>query len=469
MELATLFAFFSYFSILIGIGFFAYRRQRTSEEFLLGGRSLNFWVTAFSAHASDMSNWLFMGFPAAIFTFGLLECWTAFGLLSGMFLSWQFIAPRLRTVTEQYNVLTISSYFAKRFDDRSGIIRLVTALMSLLFFTFYITAGLRGMGIVIATAFPLDYHAGITISTLFVLTYTVIGGFTAVAYNDMFQALFLITMIILVPCYAFTTLDGYHIIKTIAQLKQIPLVLLPDYSFASVLTGLTIATGWGLGYFGQPHILNKFMSIRNVHDMKKAQLVGMTWQTITLVAATAVGVIGIGFFPDGLVNSELIFIVMVKQLFAPFFAGIILCAILAAIISTIDSQALVFASVVSEDVYKPFINVDAKGKELVWISRASIIFVCSLAYVIAFFEVRSVYALVKYSWSGLGSSFGPLLLTSLYTKRITHAGALAGIITGGTIAALWPHTSFLFNNYPMIPGFLASIAALLGVSLITKK
>ena len=160
---------------------------------------------------------------------------------------------------------------------------------------------------------------------------------------------------------------------------------------------------------------------------------------------------------------------MVKQLFAPFFAGIILCAILAAIISTIDSQALVFASVVSEDVYKPFINVDAKGKELVWISRASIIFVCSLAYVIAFFEVRSVYALVKYSWSGLGSSFGPLLLTSLYTKRITHAGALAGIITGGTIAALWPHTSFLFNNYPMIPGFLASIAALLGVSLITKK
>ena len=469
MATSMLLAVSIYLALLIGIGLAGYKKQKTSEDFLLGGRKLNYLIIAISAHASDMSSWLFMGFPAAIYANGLIECWTAIGLFIGMFLSWQFIAPRLRKITEKYKAITLSSYFAKRFNDTSGILRIITALMTLVFFTFYITAGFLSMGIIAETAFGIDFHLAILTSTLVVIFYTFIGGFTAVAWNDLFQGLFLLSMILLVPWVAFSHIDGFQAIQTTAKLKNISLQFLPNFSLQSLSISLTTAVGWGLGYFGQPHILNKFMSIDNVRHLKKAQFIGMTWHFLSLNAAILVGLIGIDFFKQGLTNNELIFITMVKQLFNPFFAGFILCAIIAAIISTIDSQVLVFASVFAEDIYARFINKNASQRNILLVSKASVIFICILAYLIAFHEIRTIYAVVKYAWSGLGSSFGPLLLVSLYSNKINKHGALAGILVGGIISAIWPHLSMPFNAFPMIPGFFLSLIAIFVVSTITRN
>lgn len=469
MDITVFSALFTYFSILVFIGLSAYKKQHTSEDFLLGGRSLNYWLTAIAAHASDMSGWLFIGFPAAVYTNGVPECWAAIGLWICMFLSWQYIAPRLRIATQQYNALTISSYFSKRFNDESGLIRITTACMSLLFFMFYVSAGLRTMGIVSNVAFGIDYQTAILTSTFVVITYTTVGGFLAVAWTDFFQGMFLLLMILIVPSYAYMHLGSLQTITTMAHLKHIPLTLLKDFSLQSIMSALVIAASWGLGYFGQPHILNKFMSIKDPNQIRKAQLVGMTWQFLILLAAIAVGLIGIGFFSTGLVNSEHIFIAMVKHLFNPFFAYFILCSMLAAAISTIDSQVLVFASVLSEDIYKQLINPQATQKAIMNMSRIGVLLISILSLIIAHYEIRSIYALVKYAWSGLGSSFGPLLIASFYSNHITRQGALAGIITGGFVSAMWHHMTLQLSSDPIIPGFLASFVAIFLVSWLTKS
>jgi len=461
---AFIVSFVVYFAILLGIGSVFYKKNASSSDFLLGGRSLNFWVTALSAHASDMSSWLFMGFPAMVYMNGMFECWTAFGLLSGMFLTWQFIAPKLRSATEQYDCLTLSSYFEKRFGDTSGILSTVSALLMLLFFTFYISSGIVGLGRLFESVFTIDYHAGIVVGVGIVTIYTLIGGFVAVAWNDMFQALFLLVMIVLVPIIAFFRVTSIEGIQLAAAAHNVSLQLLPPSK--TWLDALILSLGWGLGYFGLPHVLVKYMGIDNVNDMKKAQWVGLTWQALTLGAAAFIGLVGLAYFPQPLANPELIFVKMVTSLFSPLISGFVLCAILAAAISTLDSQILVAGSSIAQDLYKRLVNQRASSDEILRATRLAIVGIAVSAVALAFNNSSTIYDLVFYAWAGLGSSFGPLVITSLYAKSINKYGALAGLCIGGLTGAVWPYFNAAIPA--IIPGFCLSIATIFLVSWMTN-
>lgn len=353
MDLYPLTAFLVYFAILLVIGIIAHRRLKSATDFILGNRSLNFWLTALSAHASDMSAWLFMAMPAAILLGGLSQSWIAFGLLLGMFLNWQYVAKKLRKETEKYNSCTLSTYFENRFQDRSGIIRLLTACMALIFLTCYLAAGMLAMGRLFETVFGIDYFVGLTIAMIVVVFYTSFGGFTTIAWIDLFQALFLLGIIVIVPIMAYVALpEGMETIRQAAFVQDIHLGFFHQESTTSYLSIVLLILGWGLGYFGMPHILTKFMGIKDPNEINKSKYLGMSWQIIALLGSIAVGLIGIGFFVEPLENPELVFIEMVQALFNPFTASFIICAILAANMSTMDSQILVCGSVLSEDIYK---------------------------------------------------------------------------------------------------------------------
>jgi sodium/proline symporter len=456
-----------YILVLLTIGYLSSRKKQTSSDFLIGGRSMNFYLTALSAHASDMSSWLFMGFPAAIFLTGMFKVWYAVGLALFMYLNWQFVAPRIRTMTEQYNALTFSSFFESRLSDTSGLIRIFTAAMSLLFYSIYISAGLVALGVLLETLFSLNYHLGITISILVVVPYLFFGGYKTLAWIDLFQGLFLLAVIAFVPLYAVQFVGGFSQIHLSLTHYGRSLSLFPDFSLSSLCGIILTILGWGLGYFGQPHITTKFMGIKRVEEMKKAKYVGMSWQIIALSAACLVGLIGVPFFHGFLQNPELVFINMVRDLFSPFLTGLILCAALAATISTMDSQILVLATTLTEDFYKRIFRKDASSKELLFASRLFIVLTASLAYLIAFFRPLSIYELVFFAWSGLGASFGPLLLFSLYSKRVNKYGAWAGILSGGLTCIVWSYFNTSIDR--IIPAFFISSILIYFVSLFTSN
>jgi sodium/proline symporter len=465
-------AFIFYFSILLVIGILSYTKKKTEGDFILGGRSSNFWVTAISAHASDMSSWLFMGLPAVVYVNGVGSCWAAIGLVIFMFLNWHYIAPKLRRETEKYDSLTLPSFFEHRLHDDRGYLRCVSAILSLFFFSFYISSGMIGMGFLFEIVFNIDYHLGIFIAILIITTYTFIGGYTAIVWTDFFQGIFLLAVIIFVPVYALYSLGDMSTVVAAAREKNISLHLLPDYSPKTLLQALFAAIGWGLGYFGQPHILNKFMGIKNPDEIHKSKYVGMTWHVLSLTFSSLIGVVGIAYFRQGIANDELLFVEMVRDLLPPLAAGFILCAILAATISTIDSQILVLSSVIEEDIYSRFFNRNASTKERLFISRLSVVIICAIAYLIAFNKSNTVYGLVLYAWSGLGATFGPILILTLYYKRLTMWGALAGMLSGGIIAGFWPHDTVIMDVAvpPIIPGFtVGMITAWIGSVLSKKK
>ena len=466
MEYALLCAFGLYLSALAAITYFFYQKSHTQQEFMLGNRSLNYVATAIAAHSSDMSIWLFMGFPGAVYLSGGHNLWLVIGLISGMYLSWTFMAAQLRTATAQSGSLTLSEYLEHRFNDTSGSLRITAALCSLFFFLFYISSGLAGMGNMFESVFNINYHVGILASLAAAIAYTFFGGFVGIAWCDLFQGIFLVTMIVFVPLYAFFHLpNGIHDITTYAQIKSISLSLMPS-SWAHFWTLFLTAAGWGLGYFGQPHILVNFMGIKDEASVPKARRVGIIWQIFTLGAAFSIGLIGIAFFPTQLANPELVFVTMVQQLFTPFFAGLVLCAIIAAGLTTIDTQILVTASVFATDIYKQFINPQASSTQVVRMSRWGIIIIPSLSYLIAATRMSSVFKLVEFAWHGLGSSFGPVLLMALYSKKITKHGALAGMITGAVVAAFWPLVGI--NIPPMIPAFGVNLASIILISSYTS-
>jgi sodium/proline symporter len=473
MDIQILVAFIAYFSIISMIGLLSYRKQKTDSDFIVGNRSLNFWVIALSAHASDMSSWLFMGFPAAIMIRGLTQWWIALGLLLGMFLNWQFVATKLRTYTEKLNCYTLSTFFERRFDDTTGIVRTITAIMAVVFLSCYLSAGLIGMGLLLESIFNFDYYTGLTLATIVVVVYTFFGGFITVAWTDLFQALFLLAMIILVPWTAYNSLThGFETVTAAAKLKQIDLGFIDDYSLESILTILFLVFGWGLGYFGQPHIITKFMGIKHADELRKSKYLGMTWMLAALTGAAAVGIMGIGFFPNGLEKAELIFVLMVKELFSPLGAGFILCGVLAASMSTMDSQILVCASVLSEDLYKHVINKKASPSHLLKISRAGVVLVSLIALLVAFNRNSTVLDTVQYAWSGLGSAFGPLVLAALYSHKANKYGAIAGILVGGLVAGTWNLINFHITAFAipaMIPGFILSTASIFSVSFLTRR
>lgn len=472
MQSEIYFAFFTYFLILLAIGLVSYKKQTSSADFIVGNRSLSFWLTALTAHASDMSAWLFMAFPAALFIQGMPGFWIAFGLILGMLCNWQFIAEPLRIATERYNSFTLSTYFERRYQDASGTIRILTACMSVVYLTIYLGTGIFAMGLLFNSLFGIDYYLGLSVATLIVTLYTFFGGFITVAWTDFSQGIFLLIVILVSAIAAYIYSPGWHAAVVAAEAKQISMNLFSNMDPYSLLTVIFLIFSWGLGYFGQPHIITKFMGIKTPSEINKAKYLGMTWQVLSLGAAGFIGLIGLSYFPLGLEKPELIFVNITKQIFNPHFFGFILCGMIAANMSTMDSQILVCASVLSEDFYKHLFNKNASPLEMLRASRVAVLLVSTVSLLIAFFAPASILDMYLYAWAGLGCSFGPLVIMSLYDSKSNRFGAISGILTGGIIAGVWPllNPHLLNITVPtLIPGFLGGIFAIYFVSRMTGR
>lgn len=480
MYIQFIITFVVYLGIVLAIGIIASRKkiktyhpEEQSTEFLLGNRSTHWFLTALSAHAADMSDWLFMGLPAAIYMHGGSQIWIPIGLLVGMFLTWQFIAKRLRVASEQYGGTTIASFFKNRLHDTTGTIGAVCALISFFFFAIYLSVGLKGIGYVLKSAFGINYHIGTFLAVIVVIIYTVLGGFVSVAWIDLFQGLFLLLMLMFVPIYAFFQGGGVSAIIEGAALRGVSLPLLTDFSWYGIVSIIVNPFAWCLGYFGMPHIVTKFMGSSDANELHKAKYVGVAWQFLALLSAVAVGLVGLAYFVDGVPGKpEFIFIEMAKNLFNPWLAGIVLCAILAATISTVDSQLLVLASIVAQDFYKNIFNKQATTEQIVAIYRYALIGAAFIGFLIAWNEESTIMSLVQYAWAGLGASFGPLMILSLYSKTINKYGAIAGIIAGAVISAVWQTLNPYITSmtiYSIVPGFITGLLVIYIVSWITEK
>ncbi len=463
--------FAAYFCVLLGVAFLSYQKQKSDTDFILGDRSLNFWLTALSAHASDMSGWLFLGYPAMIVTSGLFGGWAAIGLTGFMFLNWQFIAPKLRIATEQSNSLTLNSYFENRFGDTSGSIRYISAAMSILFLAFYISSGIVAMGVLVESLFKFPYLIGITIGLFIVLVYVFMGGYRTIAWIDLFQGFFLLGVILYIPTFLLIKFGGLAPVMDAVRAQNLSTSLLPNSSPKTLLQIVLNTAGWGLGYFGMPHVLTKFMGIQRVSDMAKAKWLGISWQILALASATLLGLIGIYLFPEGLADSEEVVLDIVKATLPTFVAGLVLCAILAATTNVMAAQILVVASNLSEDYYKRIFRRTASATELLWASRISVLIITCIGYIVAAFKISSIYQLVLYSWSGLGASFGPVLLFSLYDKKATRYGAFLGIFIGGLTAAIWPYfdTRYHWGIPALVAGFILSSISIKLISMLTYR
>lgn len=462
---AMIAAFCLYFAILLSIGIYFYRKTTSQADFAVGNRSLNYWLTAIAAQASDMSDWLFMGFPGTVYLLGLSGIWVAVSLSIFMFLTWQCIAPRLRIQTEQYNAFSLSSFFEKKFNDTSHIIKIISGLFCLYFFTYYIAAGIVGLGKAFELIFEIPYHQGIVIGLTISLIYTLLGGLLAVAWSNLLQGLFLLVCIIFVPLYAISTkLGGF------AQFNHSLQLFGPDYltlwpSGGLFATFMAILK-WGPGYFGQPHILLNFMSINDPKNISKAKWVGLTWQVLVLSAAVLVGLVGKTMLFPTLADSELVFVVMVKQMFVPFVAGLILCSILAATVSTINIQSLISASLITQDLYFPLCKTQKSAQQQLFFTRAAIFIIPAISLFIAWNQTSSIMNLVLYAFSGLGATFGPIVILSLYSKTLNRFGVIAGLLAGGFTAMLWP----LNHAVPvLVMGYLLGSSAALITSNMTQK
>jgi len=462
MHSAYLISFISYFAFFFGLSVYFYRKNRNAKSFVLADRSVSYWVAAIAAQASDMSDWLFMGYPGLIYGCGLFNAWVAVGLTIFMFLNWHFIAPRLRMATEKYQSVTLASFFERRFNDTSGALRLLTVFFTLYFLSFYISAGLIGLGRLFESTFGITYHHGIIISILIVVINILVGGFIAVAWGDLFRGLFLLAMICIVPWFAWHHLaHAPHL-----SLGLIFNNMLPDFSSATLMSIITLTTGWGLGYFGSPHILINFMGIKETQKIAQAKYIGIAWQIIVLSAATLIGLIGQSFFAAPLANRELVYIEMVKELFYPLAAGFILCAVLAATMSVMTAQIMATASNISEDFIKRLIKRQLTPGASLFILRACVIFLPLIAWVISYRTQSNVNDLVTYAWSGLGLTFAPLVVASLYMKSCNKYGALCAMLFGGIVGIVWPYLHI--NMMPLLPGFAVGLAIIWIVSKITK-
>ncbi len=367
--------------------------------------------------------------------------------------------------------MTFFSYLEKRFDDHSGWLRIVTALICFFFYTVYISAGLVGLGLLIESLFHVPYQIAVLISILIALPYVLIGGYKTLAWIDLFQGFFLMAIILFVPCYLLSKVGGWTGITASAQSHLISLSALPDLKFSSLLQVILVMLGWGLGYFGQPSIITKFMGIKNAAEIPKSKYVGMSWMLISLLAATFVGLVAIPFFNGSLANPEMIFIDIVKNSFHPFVTGLILCAVFAASINVMCSQILVLCSSFTEDIYKRIFRVNSTSKELLLVSRLGVLFVSLMSFFIAYFKISSIYTLVLYAWSGLGAAFGPLLIFSLYSKKPNKKAAWAGLLSGSISSALWPWVNSVWNLPvdPIIVGFTLSFISIGVFSMIGEK
>ena len=464
-------AFTAYLLLMVVIGFVAWRRTRTFDDYILGGRSLGPYVTALAAGASDMSGWLMMGLPGALYLTGASEGWIAVGLIIGAWFNWRFVAGPLRVYTERANnALTLPDYFTHRFEDRSKLLRILSALVILVFFAIYCASGIVAGARLFESMFGLPYGQAMLWGALVTIVYTFIGGFLAVSWTDTVQASLMIFALLLVPSFAIAGVGGPA--ASLALIEQVDPARLA-WIGAGGLVAVVSALAWGLGYFGQPHVLARFMAADDLATIPRARRIAMTWMVACLAGAVATGLAGIAWFAQhpelaGPVdaNPERVFIALAEHLFNPWIAGIVLSAILAAIMSTLSAQLLVCSSALTEDFYRGFVRPKAGHRELVWFGRAMVLAVALLAIWIARDPESRVLGLVSYAWAGLGAAFGPVVLLSVFWQRMTRNGALAGMLAGAATVLLWKQTGSAL--YEMVPGFLAGTVAVVVFSLLDK-
>jgi len=462
-----------YLLFMISIGVLYYRKTENLADYILGGRKLNSWVTALSSQASDMSGWLLLGLPGYAYLAGMEAIWIGIGLAVGTYLNWKFVAKKFRQYTQVAgDAITIPVYFENRFRDDTHALRIISAILILVFFLLYTSSGLVAGGKLFNTVFEIPYQQALLIGALVIISYTFLGGFMAVCWTDFFQGMLMVCAIVLVPAAAIKGIGGYG--STVDLIQSIdPQLLNPWTALAGGAIPLISNLAWGLGYFGMPHILVRFMAIESPDKVKQARLIAMVWVVISLIFAVVVGLVGRAYLhPEflGAGGSETIFMVLVNSLFTPVIAGILLAAILAAIMSTADSQLLVAASAFTEDIYRIVMKKDASEKELVWLGRLAVIAISSIAYMIARDPNNSVMGLVSYAWAGFGAAFGPIIIFSLFWKRTTRNAALGGMVSGGLMVILWKQLSGgIFDLYEIVPGFVLSCIVICVITILDKE
>ena len=478
MEFGTIISLSVYFLAMLGIGLYAFKTtSEDSSGYLLGGRQLGPAVTALSAGASDMSGWMVMGLPGAMYLTGLSSIWIAFGLIIGAYVNYIIVAPRLRVYTElASDSITLPEFFENRFEDKTRLLRIISSIVIIVFFTVYTSSGVVGGGKLFESSFGLSYELGLYVTAGVVVTYTLFGGFLAVSMTDFVQGCIMFVALVLVPTVVLMELGGYSAVhETITQVDANRLNLISGTS----LLGIISALAWGLGYFGQPHIIVRFMAIRSVADIKIARRIGMSWMIIALAGAVATGFFGIAYVAKNQIelnDAETIFILLSQVLFHPLIGGFLLAAILAAIMSTISSQLLVTSSSLTEDFYKAFLKKNASEKELVLIGRLCVAAVALLAIGLAYNRDSSILQLVSNAWAGFGAAFGPLIVFGLYWKRMTFSGALAGILVGAITVLIWIYAPISIDGkslssflYEIVPGVIFSSIAIVVFSLLSKE
>ena len=454
----TFITFGIYLVFLIGIGVYFYYKTDSHESYVLGDRGVGYWVTALSAQASDMSGWLLLGLPGAVYLSGLTEIWVVIGLASGTYLNWKFVAPALRVQTEEYNSLTIPSFISKKLDDKKGYIRTFSAIVILFFFTIYSASGLVASGKLFDSLLGIDYKWGVIIGGGTIIIYTFLGGYLAGVWTDFFQGALMFFAIIVVPVGAYFNAGGIDGISAAMDAREISLNI---FRYAKVLSFPVIISGlgWGLGYFGQPHIIVRFMSIDSADELWKSRIVAMIWVIISLLGAIAVGITGIGVFSNvsemgG--DAEKVFIFLIDKLFNPWIAGILYAAILSAIMSTISSQLLVSSNTLTEDFYRHIVKREKTNKEMIWLGRWCVIVIFVIASYLAMNPDSKVLEMVSYAWAGFGGVFSPVVLFTLYKKDLSWKSVLVSMIIATATVIIWKETGLGKTIYEIVPSFIVN-------------
>ena len=462
--------FVIYIAIIFIIGIYSYFQTKEVSDYMLGGRSLSAPVAALGAGASDMSSWLILALPGAFMISGFNQIWLPLGLTAGAFVNWGVIAKRLRVYTEvANNSITIPAYFENRFHDNKGILRLATTIVLVIFFTIYIGSGFVSGGVLFSTMFGISYHSALLLGVLIIFVYTCVGGFLAISWVDVFQGSLMLFALLLVPIVVYFNFGSVDVFSAIANIKT--------KGFYEITSGVPLITivsllAWGLGYFGQPHILSRFMAIKDPNKAPKAMWICMIWMILGLLGAASIGILGAAYYTNGISNPESVFLRISAQFFNPWLEGVLLAAVLSAVMSTSSAQLLSLSSAFSVDIYTKFIRKNASQKEQLNVSRLIVLIITLLAILISYNPNSSILNLVGFAWAGLGSSLGTVIVFSLFWSRMNKAGALAGIIVGSVVVLVWPLFDSLggwFQVYSMVPAFALSCISIFVVSLITAK
>ena len=463
-----------YFVAMIAIGLWANSKNNSLDDYVLGGRQLSPTVAALSAGASDMSGWLLMGLPGAVYLSGLSQAWLAVGLTIGAWCNWKFVAPRLRSYTEVAgDAVTVPVFLSNRLHDTKRVLRIVSGVVILVFFTFYVSSGMVSGGLFFKSSFGQEYHTGMLLLAGITVFYTLFGGFMGASYTDMVQGLLMLAALIAVPVITIIDLGGVGpVVESISQVRPDALSIFAGTTFAGIVSSLA----WGLGYFGQPHIIVRFMAMRTPADAKSGRRIGISWMVLTVFGALSGAFMGIAYFarhPEASLTNpetaESVFLDLSQILFHPLVAGLILAAVLAAIMSTLSSQLIVCSSALVEDLYGIFSSKKLSASKSLWLGRAGVAIVALVAGALAWNPNSSILQLVAFAWAGFGSAFGPTVLLSLYWRKLTTQGALASMITGAVVAFAWGQSPMKSVLYEMVPGFASAMLVAIIVSLITYK